>query len=381
MRLMELRPLRESSDDKYRNYELFIGPNHPGIEGNFSYVLKMEGHHVVETIPDPGLLHRGFEKLMERRLWTQNLALIPRICVPEPDVNESIYCLAVEKMAGIEVPKRAQYIRTMVLEMARIGSFLFGFAGLGGSTGLYTAMQWAFGDRDYLLDLFEWLTGGRVYHIYQYPGGVKNDLPDGWLDKLSEFLDYLESKLPEYDRLLFQNPIIHKRTRGMGVMSQEDAIENGITGPNLRATGVKYDLRRAQPYMVYDELDFDIPVTGEGDAYARSIQRRLEMQESIKILRQCIKQIPDGPFRVKVPNPFQFRVPAGTFYSKIETSKGEFGYYIVSNGDTKPYRVYVRGPSYSIGLFYAKKAMAGMRIEDVPVWIHTTDMCPPDFDR
>ncbi len=378
---MELRPLKESSDNKYKTYELFIGPNHPGIEGNFSYVLKLEGHHVVEAIPDPGLLHRGFEKLMERRLWTQNLALIPRICVPEPDVNESIYCLAVEKMAGIEVPKRAQYIRTIVLEMARIGSFLFGFAGLGGSTGLYTAMQWAFGDRDYLLDLFEWLTGGRVYHIYQYPGGVKNDLPEGWLDKLSEFLDYLESKLPEYDRLMFQNPIIHKRTVGMGIMSQEDAIENGITGPNLRATGVKYDLRRAQPYLVYDELDFDVPTTGEGDAYARAMQRRLEMHESIKILRQCIRQMPEGQFRVKVPNPFQFRVPAGTYYSKVETSKGEFGYYIVSNGDIKPYRVYVRGPSYSIGLFYAKKAMAGMRIEDIPVWIHTTDMCPPDFDR
>ncbi len=268
---MELNPLKESNDE-YKYYELFIGPNHPGIEGNFSYVLKMKGHSVVEVTPDPGLLHRGFEKLMERRLWTQNLALIPRICVPEPDVNEVAYCMGIEHMMKIEVPKRAQYIRVIVLELARIASLLFGISGLGGTTGHYTTVQWLVGDRDYILDLFEWLTGGRVYHIYQYPGGVK-------------------------------------------------------------------------------------------------------------ILRQCVKQIPDGPHKTKVPNPFQFRVPKGSFYSKVESSRGEFGYYIVSDGDVKPYRIYVRGPSYSIGLHYATKALVGMRIEDVPVWIHTTDMCPPDFDR
>jgi NADH-quinone oxidoreductase subunit D len=379
MKLMELNPLKESNDYKY--YELFIGPNHPGIEGNFSYVLKMKGHSVEEVTPDPGLLHRGFEKLMERRLWTQNLALIPRICVPEPDINEVAYCLGVEHMMGIEVPKRAQYIRVIVLELARMASFLFGMSGLGGTTGHYTSVQWLIGDRDYILDLFEWLTGARVYHIYQYPGGVKNDLPDGWLDKLSDFLDYLEKRLPEYDKFIFQNPIIQKRTVGLGYIPAEDAIENGLTGPNLRASGVMYDIRKAQPYLVYNEVDFEIPKTGDGDAFSRVLQRRLELSESIKILRQCIKQIPQGPHRTKVPNPFQFRVPKGSYYSKVESSRGEFGYYIVSDGDVKPYRVYVRGPSYSIGLYYATKALVGMRIEDVPVWIHTTDMCPPDFDR
>ncbi len=379
---MELRPLNESNtNEKYKTYELFIGPNHPGISGNFSYVLDMEGHKVANVTPDPGLLHRGFEKLMERRLWTQNLALIPRICVPEPDVNEVAYCMGVEHMAKIEVPKRAQYIRVIVLEMARIAAYLFSFAGVGGATGLYTAPNWSIGDRDYILDLFEWLTGGRVYHIYQYPGGVKMDIPDGWLDKLSELLDYLESRLPEYDNLIFRNPILQRRTKGVGYISAEEAIENGITGPNLRASGVKWDIRKAQPYLVYDELDFEIPQTGDGDAYSRFLQRRLEMEESIKILRQCIKQIPDGPYREKIPNPFQFRVPAGAYYSKVESSKGEFGYYIVSNGDVKPYRVYVRGPSYSAGLYYALKAMKNMRIEDVPVWIHSMDICPPDFDR
>ncbi|MEO0237711.1 MAG: NADH-quinone oxidoreductase subunit D [candidate division WOR-3 bacterium] len=368
-------------DQQYEKYELFFGPNHPGMHGNFSYILTVEGHTIKKVDPDPGLLHRGFEKLAERRKWMQNIALIPRICVPEPDINEVIYSIAVEKLMGVEVPLRAQYIRTIILEMARIGSFLFGFGGIGGATGLYTASYWSFSDRDYLLDLFEWLTGARVYHMFIIPGGVRRDLPSGWTDKLSETVDYLQKRLYEYDRLIYNNPLIVKRLTGIGKLTKEEAIEYGITGPNLRATGVKYDTRKMVPYAAYDRIDFEIPIQTEGDGLARAIQKREEFQLSLDIIKKAIKDLPDGPVRAKMPNPLKFKVPKGEVYVKIESSRGEHAYYIVSDGSDKPYRMAVRGGSYTAGLVLAQKILVGMRIEDVALWMATMDICPPDFDR
>ena len=370
-----------SEEGKYKRYELFFGPNHPGMHGNFSYILTVEGHTIVEVDHDPGQLHRGFEKLVERRLWMQNLALIPRICVPEPDINEMVYSRCVEKLMGIEVPERAKFIRTIVLEMARINAFLMNMGALGGATGLYTAAHWGQADRDYFLDLFEWLTGARVYHMYIIPGGVRRDLPNGWLEKLEETLDYLEKRLPEYDRLLFNNPVLVRRLKGLAPITKEDALKYGITGPNLRATGIKYDTRKAVPYAAYPYIDFDVPTQTEGDGLARAIQRREELEISIKIVRQAIKMLPDGPVRVEMPNPLKFRVPAGEVYVKVEAARGEHGFYMVSDGGTKPYRMAVRGGSYTAALVYAKKALVGMRIEDVALWMGTMDICAPDFDR
>ncbi len=368
-------------DEEYEVYELFFGPNHPGMSGNFSYILTVDGHTIKKVSPDPGLLHRGFEKLVERRLWLQNIALIPRICVPEPDINEMVYSTAIEKLCHIDVPLRASYIRTIVLEMARLSAFLFGFGGIGGTTGLYTASYWSISDRDYLLDLFEWLTGARVYHMYILPGGVRRDLPNGWTEKLKETIDYLQKRLNEYDRLIYNNPLVIKRLKGLGKIEKELAIEYGITGPNLKATGVKYDIRKMVPYAAYDKIDFDIPSQNEGDGLARAIQRREEFQLSLDIIRKALKDIPDGPVRANMPNPLKFKVPKGEVYVKIESARGEHAYYIVSDGGDKPYRMAVRGGSYTAGLILAQKVLVGCRIEDVALWMATMDICPPDFDR
>ena len=369
-------------EDRYKKYELFFGPNHPGMNGNFSYIITVEGHTIKRVDPDPGQLHRGFEKLVENRLWMQNISLIPRICVPEPDINELVYSRSIEKLMGIEIPERAKYIRTIVLEMARINAFLLGFSGIGGSTGLYTASNWTIADRDYFIDLFEWLTGARVYHMYIIPGGVRRDLPEGWLEKLKETVNYIEKRLPEFDRLIYNNPVIVQRLKGLAPITQEDAIKYGITGPNLRATGIKYDTRKAVPYAAYEYLDFDIPIQNDGDGLARAIQRREEFEISINLIRQAIKKMPKkGKVRLDMPNPLKFRVPKGEVYVKVESARGEHGYYIVSNGGTKPFRMAVRGGSYTAGLIYAQKALVGMRIEDVALWMATMDICAPDFDR
>lgn len=369
-------------EDQYKKYELFFGPNHPGMHGNFSYIMTVEGHNIVRIDPDPGLLHRGFEKLVENRMWMQNISLIPRICVPEPDINEAIYSIAVEKLMGIEAPERAQYIRTIVLELARITAFLMGLGGIGGATGMYTAPYWTLADRDYMLDLFEWLTGARIYHMYILPGGVRRDLPEGWLEKVEETMDYIQKRLYEYDKLIYNNPLIQKRLKGLGTITQEDAVKYGITGPNLRATGIKYDTRKAVPYAAYDKLEFDIPVQQDGDGLARAVQRREEFQISIDLVRQAIKMMPkEGPVRVKMPNPLKFNVPKGDVYVKVESARGEHAYYMVSDGGKNPYRMAVRGGSYTAGLVYAQKALKGMRIEDVALWMATMDICPPDFDR
>lgn len=249
--------------DNLAVYDLFFGPNHPGMHGNFGYVLEMIGTEIVKVRPNAGHLHRGFEKLMEQKLWVQNIALVPRICVVDPDPNEVAYCTAIEKIMGVEIPDRAKFIRTITLEMSRLTSFLMGMGALGAALGLYTPMYIMMADRDLVLDLFEWLTGARIYHIFNIPGGVRNDLPDGWVERLNEVLDHLERRLIEYDKLVFENPIIHKRLKGLGYISKEEAIKTGITGPNLRASGAAFDVRVDDPYAAYPYLDVKV-ITQEG---------------------------------------------------------------------------------------------------------------------
>ena len=364
-------------------YELFIGPNHPGIEGNYAFKMKLEGDVVVEAKADAGYLHRGFEKLMEGRLWIQNLAIVPRICVPDPVPMEVIYSLAIEEIGGLEVPERAQWIRVMQLEMSRIAAHLFAFGGHAATTGMYTPSFWGIADRDLILDLFEDFTGGRVYHIFNIPGGVRRDLPEGFLDRLSALLDYLESRLPDYDNLMFDNQIFIKRAKGAGVMSKQQALEWGVTGSNLRATGLAFDVRRDDPYLVYDQLEFDIPTLEAGDCLARTLVRRAEMIQSIRILRQVIDRLPsiDGPVRCPIPNPLAWNVPPGEAYARVESSKGELCYYVVSNGGDKPYRVHVRGASSMHAVQVLENMAIGERMEDVAQLMFSLDACPPEVDR
>ncbi len=364
-------------------YELNIGPNHPGIEGNYAFKLRLHGDRVIEGRADAGYLHRGFEKLMEGRLWIQNLAITPRICVPDPAPMEVSYVLAVEDLCGLEVPPRAQWLRVLQLELSRIAAHLFTFGGHAATTGMYTPMFWGVADRDLILDLFEEMCGGRVYSIYNIPGGVRRDLPEGFIDRVANTIDYIESRLPDYDNLLFTNQVFVKRARDCGPISQQQALEWAVTGPNLRATGLQFDVRRDDPYLVYDDLDFDVPIEQAGDALARALVRRKELVQSVRIVRQVLARLPSipGPIRCPIPNPLAWNVPAGSTYTRVESSKGELAWYVVSNGGERPYRTHVRGPSQMHAVQVLEKLSIGCRIEDVAQIMFSLDACPPEVDR
>jgi NADH-quinone oxidoreductase subunit D len=370
-----------AEDDKDTTYDLFFGPNHPGMHGNFGYVLDMSGTEIISVRPNAGQLHRGFEKLMEQRGWLQNITLVPRICVMDPDPNEVAYCMAIERIMGVEIPERAKYLRTITLEMGRLTSYLLSIGGFGGALGHYTPMHWSTADRDLILDMFEWLTGGRVYHIYNIPGGVRSDAPEGFLKKLLEVMDVLEARLPDYDSILFENPIVHKRLKGLGYISKEDARITGLSGPNLRASGNAYDIRKDVPYAAYPYLDFDIITQEGGDALTRALQVRMEYEQTINLIRQAVRKISEGEVRTNLGLLGSLKVPPGEAYEKVESSKGEFGYYIVSDGGLNPYRVSVRGPSLPAGFLWAQKHLPTMKIDDVAVWMGTLGICPPDFDK
>jgi NADH-quinone oxidoreductase subunit D len=271
----------------------------------------------------------------------------------------------------------------MQLEMSRIAAHLFFFGGHAATTGLYTPMFWGIADRDLILDRFEELTGGRVYHMYNVPGGVRQDLPEGFLDRLSALLDYLESRQTDYDNLFFTNRVFVHRARGVGPMDQKHALEWGVTGPNLRACGLAFDVRRDEPYLIYEQLDFEIPTESDGDALARTLVRRREMAQSIHILRQVIERLPDieGPIRCPIPNPLAWNLPKGESYTRVESSKGELAYYIVSNGGPKPYRVHVRGPSQMHAVQVLENLAIGSRLEDIAQIMFSLDACPPEVDR
>ncbi|BBE30965.1 NADH-quinone oxidoreductase subunit D [Tepiditoga spiralis] len=368
-----------------KELKLYLGPNHPGMHGNFSVHMYVEGDIIVKARPMPGMLHRGFEKLMERRLWMNNLALIPRICVVEPDINEMVYAMSIEKLARVEVPEKAHWIRMIILELARVANHLMAFGGIGGPTGLYTGPNWAIADRDLILDIFEEITGARVYHMYIVPGGVRKDLPEGIEEKISSFLDYLEKRMEDYKSLVLENKMIIKRTKDEIVLPLEVAKELGVTGIGLRsASGKAYDIRKVDPYARYDQVEFDVPTATYSDAYTRLGIKYQEIFQSIRILRQVLDKMPKtGSVRAKISsgNALRWRVPAGQVFSHIECARGEYGYYMVSNGKEMPYRVAVRGASYPQGMLGIEKYLPGTRLDDAAIWLDTMGVCAPEIDR
>ncbi len=364
-------------------YDLYFGPNHPGIEGNYSVRVRLRGDVICEAVADGGYLHRGFEKIMEDRLWVQNIALVPRICVPDPVPMEESYARAVEMIGGLQVPPRAQWIRVLMLELSRICAHLFTFGGNAATIGLYTNMFWGVTMRDLFLDIFEEITGARIYHIYITPGGVRRDLPEGVLERIEARLVELEERMPQFEDLFFNNAVVIDRATGTGRMSAEEALAWGVTGPNLRATGVASDVRRDDPYLVYPEVDFDIVTETGGDALARMMVRKGEVVQSVRIVRQAIAALRKvrGPVRCELPNPLAWDLPAGDAYARTESSKGELGFYIVSNGGPRPYRVHVRGASSMHAVQVLEKLLVGSRIEDVAQIMFSLDACPPEVDR
>lgn len=367
-----------------KEVKLFLGPQHPGMHGNASVHMYVDGDIIKRSYLLPGMLHRGFEKSMERRSWMNNIALIPRICVVEPDINEMAFAMGVERLAKIEVPERAHWIRMIILEFARLSIHLMALGGIGGPTGLYTAMYWAQADRDLILNFFEEITGHRVYHMYIVAGGVRKDLPEGIEKRIIKFLDDLESRLPEYEDLIFRNGTILSRIKDNIMLPKEVAIELGVTGIGLRScTGAEYDVRKVTPYARYDQVEFDVPTATYSDAYTRMRLKYEEMYQSIRIIRQCLDKMPEGPVRAKVADgsALRWKVPAGQVYCAVESSRGEFGYYITSTGGTSPYRVAVRGASFPQGLLGVEKYLPGYRIDDAPLWFDTMGICSPEIDR
>jgi NADH-quinone oxidoreductase subunit D len=366
---------------KEKETTLYIGPQHPGITGNMMVKLKVKGDTIVKASTHVGYLHRAFEKLIERRNWLQTFTILCRFCVPEPDPMELTYARAVEELEGREVPERAKYIRVIVMELARLQSFMLWYSGQSGSAGLYTLGQWSVGDRNYILDLFEELTGGRIYHMYIWPGGVRRDLPEGWKDKALKTMDYLEKRLAEYDNLMFNNGIFQKRAQGVGIIPKEKAIEWGVVGAPLRGTGIKSDVRIDEPYEIYDKLDFIVPTAEGGDVWARALVRQQEAKQSIRIIRQALEQMPEGEYYNKIINPMKWTVPAGQAWVRTESVRGEVGFHVTSDGTDKPRRVHVKGPAYTHGVTVLEKILVGQNIADVSFILNSLGVCPPEIER
>ena len=365
-----------------RVIKIYHGPQHPGITGNMSLELDLLGESIKGARTHVGYLHRGFEKLVERRTIIQAFTIVCRICVPEPDPNEENFARAIENLAGIEISDKAKYIRTMVLEMSRIASLLLWIGGQSGSIGLGTVGQWSLFDRDLILDLFEELTGGRVYHMYIYPGGVRRELPDGFLDKLSELLDYLEDRLPLYDKVFFENATFKKRAIGVGVVNRDEALKNGYVGQVLRGCGIKRDTRRDNPYLVYNELDFEIPTFNGCDVYARAMVRRGEIRESLKILRQIVEKMPkDGKIMQKIPKHRKFKIPKDDTFVSTESARGEYSYYMAGDGSEKIRRMQVKGASLIHGFTLLEKLLIDEELSNVAMIINSLGICPPEIER
>ncbi len=362
---------------------LNLGPHHPSTHGVFRMVVTLEGETIVDLEPVLGYLHRNHEKIGERNGWLMNMPFTDRLDYLNSMQNNLAYALTVEKLTGIQVPERAEYIRVIMAELTRVFSHLSLVGFLTNDLGcMFTPLFYAFKSRERVLDLFEEASGSRMMCNYMRFGGVAYDISDDWLNRARQVTDTLAQDLEELNALLSENEIVLARTKGVGYLSAEELISHGVTGPMLRAAGVKYDIRRAEPYSIYDRFDFDIPTQPDSDVYARYWQRLLEARESIKILYQAF----DGIKATEAGNimggkaSYTIRVPAGEAYSRIEHSKGELGFYVVSNGSGNPWRYRVRAPSF-INLNALADMAKGGKVADVIVSLGAIDIVLGEVDR
>jgi len=362
--------------------KLWQGPNHPGITGNMSVELTVCGDEVVEGKTHVGYLHRGFEKLMERRTFIQCFPIVCRICVPEPDFNEYCYAAAVEELAGIESPERANWIRALILEMGRINSYMMYLGGQAGALGLGVIGQWTTYVRDLMLDRFEELTGARIYHMFIIPGGVRDGLPDGFDKRMEETLREIERTLKDVYEVMFCNAVFKKRTVGLGVIDKAWLEPYGVTGPNARAAGVAKDVRKDDPYLIYDQLDFEVPLGQNSDIFTRSDVRRRDVLVSVELVRQMLAKMPrTGALKADTPNVLHWKIPRGETYVRGECSRGEYGYYLVTDGSAYPRRVNVRGPSYTHAMALLERMIVNVNISDVAALMVSLHTYPPEIER
>jgi NADH-quinone oxidoreductase subunit D len=356
-----------------------LGPQHPSTHGVFRMRITFDGEMILDVEPVFGYLHRGSEKLAEERTYTQVITLTDRLDYVSSMSNNLAYVLAVEKLSGINPPERAMYIRVIVAELQRIVSHLVatGFF-LNDLGALATPLMYCFREREKILDLFEMLCGARITLSYMRVGGVFQDAPPDFWHSLSDFLNYMPDYIDEYERLITGNEIMLIRTKGTGILSAETAINSSISGPVLRASGVNWDLRKTDPYDVYDRVDFDVPQGTVGDNYDRYLTRVAEMRQSLRIIEQCVDQIEEGPVRTEVPA--LLRPPVGDAYGHVEGPKGELGFYIVSDGSIAPYRFKIRSPSL-INLSALRGMMVGSNLADMIVTFGSMDINMGEVDR
>jgi NADH-quinone oxidoreductase subunit D len=364
-----------------REMELNFGPQHPSTHGVLRIVLKVDGERIVSARPDIGYLHRGTEKLFETETYPMIIPHTDRMDYVAAATNNHAFVLTVEKILGVEIPKRAQYIRVVLDEMQRISSHLLWLATAAIDLGAITPFFYTFREREVILDLFEDYCGARLTLNCMRVGGLQEELTPGWIEKLRAFTEDLGTKIDEYENLLTENRIWKLRTIGVGILDTERCIAWGVTGPPLRASGFAWDVRRALPYECYPELDFEIPVGKNADTYDRYLVRIAELRQSRRILLQCCDWLaanPTGDIRGKVPR--VIKPPAGEVYASVESPKGELGFYLVSNGGNRPYRLRVRPPSF-INLQALPEMARGHMVSDLVAIIGTIDIVLGEVDR
>ena len=383
---------------------LNMGPQHPSTHGVLRIVLELDGETVLKAVPDLGYLHTGIEKSCEDKTYSQAITLTDRMDYLNPLGNNLVYCLAVEKLLGLQIPKRAQYFRILMVELQRISSHLVWLGTHAIDMGAMSVFLYCFREREEILKIFEFVAGQRMMTSYIRIGGLALEPPTGWVERVEKFLKMMPSRIDEYEQLLTGNRIWLGRLKGVGVISAEDAVAYSMTGPTLRAAGLAYDNRKMFPYSSYEDFEFDVPTRTESDCFARYVVRVAEMRESLKIIRQVIDKIPaEGPIRTEAPGIvppdrekmktemealiYHFKIftegfapPPGEAFATVESPRGELGCFIASDGSPKPLRCHFRSPSF-INLQALPKLVQGQLISDVIACIGTIDIVLGDVDR
>jgi len=392
-----------SSESNKKNMTINFGPQHPAAHGVLRLVLEMDGEIITRADPHIGLLHRGTEKLIEYKSYLQAVPYFDRLDYVSPMCQEHAYALAVEKLLNCDIPLRAKYIRVLFSEITRILNHIMAITTQALDVGAMTPLLWMFEDREIMMGFYEKVSGSRMHSAYIRPGGVHQDLPKGLVEEIKTFAQGFSKKIDDMENLLTDNRIFKQRMVDIGIVSKEQAIDWGFSGPMIRGSGIAWDLRKSQPYEIYDQLDFDIPIGKNGDSYDRYLIRVQEMRESLKIILQIIDKIPQGrvmtddpkiapPSREDMKNSMEslinhfklytegYHVPAGESYGCVEAPKGEFGVYIISDGSNRPYRCRVRAPGFAHlqGLEFMVK---GHMLADVVTVISTQDIVFGEIDR
>ena len=387
----------------HKNTILNFGPQHPSSHGVLRLVLELDGEIIKRADPHIGQLHRGTEKLMEHKTYLQNIPFMDRLDYVSPINYEHTFCLAVEKLLDVDIPIRAKYIRVLLNELSRVSKHLFSIGAIAMDSGAMTPMVWLFEEREKIMEFFEATSGARLHLNYIRPGGVVKDIPDGLLDKISTWLINFPKVLQDTESLITENRIFKQRLVDIGIITKDQALDFGFSGPNLRASGIPWDLRKSQPYEIYEELDFDIVVGTTGDNYDRYLVRVKEIYESLKIIKQCIDKIPQGivlsennkitqPKRLSMKESMEemihhfklfsqgFSTKKGNVYVATEVPSGEFGVYLVSDGSPKPYKVKLRSTGIA-HLQALEHIMIGYQLADLPTTLGSLDVVFGEVDR